>query len=155
MVKKVLFLCSANSARSQMAEAFLRALAGDAFESYSAGTVPRELHPLAVVVMAERGIDIAEQRPKGLQEFLGTAQFDYVITVCDRAEKDCPLFPGRGAREFWPIDDPVGTETRGDERLDRFREARDHIEARVRRFLVECHYKPVVELSREGALADR
>ena len=74
MVKKVLFLSSANSARSQMAEAFLRALAGDAFEAYSAGSVPRDLHPLALAVMAERGIDIGEQRPKGLQEYIGTAR---------------------------------------------------------------------------------
>lgn len=155
MVKKVLFLCSANSARSQMAEAFLRALAGDAFESYSAGTVPRELHPLAVVVMAERGIDIADERAKGLQEFLGTAQFDYVITVCDRAERDCPLFPGRGAREFWPVEDPDRAEGSTEGRLVRFREVRDHIEARVRRFLVERNYKPVVELGRESATDDR
>ena len=76
MVKKVLFLSSANSARSQMAEGFLRALAGDAFEAFSAGSVPRAVDPLAVAVMAERGIDIADQRPQGLQEFMGKAQFD-------------------------------------------------------------------------------
>jgi arsenate reductase len=155
VVKKVLFLSSANSVRSQMAEGFLRILAGDAYEAFSAGTAPCALDPLAIAVMAQHGIDITKQRPQGLQEFMGKAQFDYVITVCDRTEKDRPLFPGRGAREFWPIDDPVGTETTGDERLDRFREARDHIEARVRRFLVECHYRPVVELSHEGAFADR
>ncbi len=155
MVKKVLFLCSANSARSQMAEAFLRTLAGDAFEAYSAGTVPRELHPLAVVVMAERGIDIGDQRPKALQEFIGKAQFEYLITVCDRVEKECPMFPGKGTREYWPIEDPARAEGSRKQRLVKFREARDYIEARVRRFLVECRYKPVVELGRENATADQ
>jgi arsenate reductase len=154
VVKKVLFLSSANSARSQMAEAFLRALAGEAFEAFSAGTVPRDVDPLAVAVMAERGIDIAEQRPKGLQEFMGKAQFEFLITVCDRAEKECPLFPGPGAREFWPLEDPGRVEGNAEERLVQFREARDSIEARVRRFLVERRYKLVVELSRKGAGAD-
>ena len=155
MAKKVLFLSSANSARSQMAEAFLRALAGDAFEAYSAGSVPRELHPLAVAVMAERGIDIGDQRPKGLQEFIGTAQFEYLITVCDRAEKECPMFPGVGAREYWPFEDPVRAEGSYEERLVEFREVRDQIEARARRWLVERRHKPVLELSRKGATADR
>jgi arsenate reductase len=121
VVKRVLFLSGANSARSQMAEGFLRALAGDAFEAYSAGSASRELHPLAVAVMAERGIDIADQRSKAMQEYLGKAQFEFLITVCDRAEKECPMFPGVGTREYWPLDD-----------------------------LVERRYKPVVELSRES-----
>lgn len=105
--------------------------------------------------MAELGIDLGDQRPKGLQEFMGKAQFDYVITVCDRAEKDCPLFPGRGTREFWPLEDPGKVEGNVEERLARFREARDYIEARVRRFLIERNYKPVVKLSRESAPSDR
>ena len=105
--------------------------------------------------MAERGIDIGEQRPKGLQEFMGKAQFEYLITVCDRAEKECPMFPGKGAREYWPLEDPARAEGSDEERLDEFREVRDHIEARVRRFLVERRYKPVLELSRRGATADR
>jgi arsenate reductase len=153
VVKKVLFLSSANSARSQMAEAFLRALAGDAFEAFSAGSVPRAVDPLAVAVMAERGIEIADQRPKGLQEFMGKAQFDYLITVCNSAEKECPMFPGKGTREYWPIDDPARAETTAEERLDTFREARDYIETRVRRFLVERRYKYVAELSRGDAAA--
>jgi arsenate reductase (thioredoxin) len=152
---KVLFLSSANSARSQMAEAFLRALAGDAFEAHSAGSAPRELDPLAVAVMAERGIDIGEQRPKGFQEFIGAAQFEYLITVCDRAEKDCPMFPGKGTREYWPLADPARREGSREELLARFREARDYVEERVRRFLVERRYKPVLELSGRGATADR
>ena len=154
MVKKVLFLSSANSARSQMAEGFLRALAADAFEAYSAGSVPRDLDPLAVAVMAERGIDIADQRPQGLQEFMGKAQFEFLITVCDRAEKDSPMFPGKGTRQHWPLEDPARVEGSRKQRLAKFREARDHIEARVRRFLVERNYKPVVELSHQGTTAD-
>jgi arsenate reductase len=154
VVKKVLFLSSANGARSQMAEAFLRALAGDAFEAYSAGSVPRELHPLAIAVMAERGIDIGDQRPKGVQEFIGKAQFEHLITVCDRAEKECPMFPGVGAREYWPLDDPAKAEGSEEERLDTFREVRDRLEARVRRFLVERRYKPVLELSGKGVTVD-
>jgi arsenate reductase len=155
VVAKVLFLSGANSARSQMAEAFLRALAGDAFEAYSAGSVPRELDPLAVAVMAERGIDIGDQRPKGFQEFIGTAQFEHLITVCERTEKDCPMFPGKGTREYWPLEDPTKAEGSRDERLAKFREVRDHIEARVRRFLVERRYKPVLELRGGSAIADR
>lgn len=153
MVKKVLFLSSANSARSQMAEGFLRALAGDAFEAFSAGSVPRDVDPLAVAVMSERGIDIGDQRPRGLQEFMGKAQFDYLITVCDRAEKDCPMFPGKGTREYWPLEDPAKVEGSRKERVARFREARDYIETRVRRFLVERRYKYVVELNRGDAAA--
>ena len=155
MVKTVLFLSRANSARSQMAEAFLRALGGDAFEAYSAGSVPRDLHPLAVAVMAERGIDIGEQRPKGLQEYMGTAQFEYLITVCERAEKDCPMFPGKGTREYWPLEDPARAEVSDEERLVEFRRVRDEIEARVRRWFVERRCKPVLELSGKGATADR
>ena len=154
MIKKVLFLSSANSVRSQMAEGFVRTLAGDAFEAFSAGSAPRELHPLAVAAMAELGIDIADQRPKSVQEFMGTARFEFLITVCDRAEKDCPMFPGVGAREYWPFDDPAKVEGSPQERLAAFRDVRDEIEARVRRWLVERRYKPVLELSREGAAAD-
>ncbi len=153
MVKKVLFLSSANSARSQMAEAFLRALAGDAFEAHSAGSVPRDLHPLALAVMADRGIDISDQRPKRLREFMGTTEFAHVITVCNRDEKACPVFPGRGAREYWPVDDPATTEGSAEERLVAFREVRDHVEARVRRWLVERHHKPVREDSGAGTAA--
>lgn len=152
MFRKVLFLSSANSARSQMAEAFLRALASEAFEAHSAGSVPRALDPLAVEVMAERGIDLGAQRPKDQQEYIGTVQFDYLITVCEKAEKDCPMFPGKGTREYWPLADPARAEGSEEARLAAFREARDYIEARVRGWLVERSYKPVVELN--GTAAD-
>ena len=155
MAKKVLFLSSANSARSQMAEAFLRALASDAFEAYSAGSVPRDLDPLARAVMAERGSDIGAQRPKGLKEYMGATQFDYLITVCERAEKDCPMFPGRGTRAYWPFADPARVAGSHDERLAAFRTARDQIETRVRRWLVERGYNTVRELSGPAADASR
>ncbi len=154
MIKKVLFLSSANSARSQMAEALLRALAGDAFEAYSAGSVPRDLDPLALAVMAERGLDLGAQRPKGLSEYMGRAQFDYLITVCDRDEKDCPMFPGKGTREYWPLADPARSEGGDEARLAAFRAARDHLETRVRRWLVERGYKAVRELSGAAVLPD-
>jgi len=152
VVKKVLFLSSGNSARSQMAEAFLRALAADAFEAHSAGSAPRDLHPLALAVMAERGIDIGDQRPKGLKEFIGTTEFGHVITVCDRDEKACLVFPGKGTREYWPVDDPATAEGSDEERLATFREVRDYVEARVRGWLVERRYRPGRYLaSGEGA----
>jgi len=154
VLKKVLFLSSANGARGQMAEAFLRTLAGDAYEAQSAGSAPRDLHPLAVAVMAERGIDIGDQRSKGVQEFMGSAQFDYLITVCERSEKACPMFPGKGAREYWPFEDPARAEDGGEERLAAFRAVRDQIEVRVRRWLAERRYKPVPGLSHTGAIAD-
>jgi arsenate reductase len=154
VVKRVLFVCSSNSARSQMAEALLRTLAGDAFEAYSAGTEPQGVHPLAIAVMNELGIDTSGQRSKGLQEFMGKAQFDYVITVCDRAEKACPIFPGRGAREYWPLEDPLRAEGSQEKRLAKFRSVRDQIEAHVRQWLGERRYKPAKESSIMGGTAD-
>lgn len=151
MAQRVLFVCSANSARSQMAEAFLRTLAGDAFEADSAGSQPEPVHPLAIAVMSECGIDISDQRSKGLHEYMGKTQFDHLITVCDRAEKACPVFPGKGAREYWPMDDPLRAQGSEEERLAKFREIRDLIEARVRRWLVEHRYKSAPPLRAEAA----
>ena len=151
MVKKVLFVSSANSARGQIAEALLRALAGDAFEAHSAGSAPRDLHPLAIAVMAERGIDIREQRPKPLQEFIGVTEFTHVITVCDRDEKACSVFPGKGTREYWPIADPATAKGSAEERLVAFRDVRDYLERRIRTWLRERNYKPVRELSGAGS----
>lgn len=151
MAQRVLFVCSANSARSQMAEAFLRTLAGDAFEADSAGSQPEPVHPLAIAVMSEYGIDISDQRSKGLHEYMGKTQFDHLITVCDRAEKACPVFPGKGAREYWPMDDPLKARGGEQERLEKFREVRDLIEARVRRWLSEHRYKSAQPLSAEAA----
>ncbi len=155
MRKKVLFLSSANGARSQMAEAFLRAFANDGFEAYSAGSTPHGIHPLAVEVMAEREIDIRGQQTDGLEDFIGTATFDFLITVCDRDEKGCPMYPGKGTREYWPLTDPGRTEGSDAERLAAFRDARDHIEARVRRWLVERRYKPAPPPAPVDTGADR
>lgn len=154
MVKQVLFLSSANSARSQMAEALLRALAGDVFEAQSAGSAPRDLHPLALAAMSEIGIDISDLRSKGLREFIGVTEFTHVITVCDRDEKACAVFPGKGTREYWPMADPVTAEGSAEERLFAFREVRDHLEARIRSWLRERNYRPVHELSGVGTGAD-
>jgi arsenate reductase len=99
---KVLFLCTHNSARSQMAEAFLRELAGDRFEAFSAGLEPTELNPLARKVMGEIGLDMSEHHAKGVKQFLGKTHFGYLITVCARAEAECPVFPGVSARRPWP-----------------------------------------------------
>lgn len=135
--QKVLFLCTQNSARSQMAEAFLRELAGDRFEVYSAGCNPiGKVHPYTVEVMDEVGVDISEQYPKGLRTYMGKMGFNYSIIVCARAEKDCPkTFPGVGTRLVWAFDDPRGENVPLPEMLDKFREIRDEIELKIKEWL--------------------
>src|SRR5215218_7332125 len=131
--QKVLFLCTQKSARSQMAEAFLREHGGDHFEAYSAGCeVGDEIHPYAVEVMDEVGIDISDQYPKGLRTYMGKMGFNYSIIVCARAEKNCPkTFSGVGTRLVWIFDDPRGEDVPEEERLEKFREVRDQIEQRI------------------------
>lgn len=131
--KRVLFLCTGNSARSQMAEGLLRHLASDRFEVFSAGTDPSFVRPHAITVMSEIGIDISHQRSKSLTEFLSD-NFDYVITVCDHANQRCPVFPGPAKRVHWSIDDPVvsGPE---ETQLASFRQAREELHDRIRDFL--------------------
>lgn len=137
---RVLFLCTGNSARSQMAEAFLRHHGGDHFEAHSAGLEPKGIHPLTRQVMEEAGIDISNQRSKGLAEYWGRLHFDYVITVCANAEERCPFFPGPGKRLHWPFEDPAAATGSEEERLATFRRVRDAIEARVRAWVQEvCH----------------
>lgn len=135
--QSVLFLCTQNSARSQMAEGLLRHLAGDEFEVHSAGvSVSDEVHPCAVKVMNEVGIDISGQYPKGLGTYLGKRGFNYLVIVCDRAEAECPkTFPGVGTRFNWTFDDPRGEDVPEDESLERFHEIRDQIEMKVRDWL--------------------
>src|ERR671920_1450592 len=136
--QKVLFLCTQNSARSQMAEAFLRKHAGDRFESYSAGCeVTDEVHPYAVRAMAEVGIDISDQYPKGLKTYMGKVSFNYLIIVCARAEERCPkTFPGVGTTFSWIFEDPRRDEDLSyDSMLERFRAVRDQIELRMRGWL--------------------
>jgi len=130
--KRVLFLCTGNSARSQMAEGMLRDIAGDRYDVVSAGTNPKGLHPRSVDVMNEIGIDVSRQTSKDVQQFLGQ-QFDYVITVCDRAKTQCPIFPG-AEPIHWSFDDPA--EALADCELETFRRVRDEIRQRLRLFLL-------------------
>lgn len=135
MKPKVLFLCTHNSARSQMAEAFLKKYAGDRFEVYSAGLEPTTVHPYAKQVMEEIGISMEGHYAKSIQPWLGQVHFSYLITVCAKAEEKCPIFPGMGQRLFWPFDDPAAFEGGEEEKLNKFRQVRDQIEQRVREWL--------------------
>ncbi len=129
--QRVLFLCTGNSARSQMAEGLLRHMAGDRFEVFSAGTRPAGLSPNAVTAMAEIGIDIVGSRSKSVDEFAGQ-QFDYVFTVCDNAKEACPIFPGGGRRLHQSFEDPAAAPA--DQQLAVFRKVREQIAARLRLF---------------------
>ena len=145
--QRVLFLCTQNSARSQMAEGFLRHLGGDRFEAYSAGIEPTdEIHPCAVEAMREVGIDISEQYPKGLKTYMGKMTFNYLIIVCARAEERCPkTFPGVGMTLSWIFKDPRrDEEIPYDSMLERFRAVRDEIELRMKAWLEH----PEAELAR-------
>lgn len=135
----VLFLCTGNSCRSQMAESFLRTLGGDRFTAHSAGTEPAErVHPLAVQVMAEKDIDISRQEPKNVGEFLGRFPVRHLIIVCDAANEKCPrIFPGIVNRLFWPFDDPAAFVGTPAATLEKFRTVRDQIESRIRDWLIE------------------
>jgi len=128
---RVLFLCTGNSCRSQMAEALLRKHGGDRFEVYSAGLQPRPIPPLVYQVMAEVGLDLQGQRPKNVLDFLGKEYFGYVISVCANAEARCPIFPGVGYHFYWPFGDPAETTGTEEERLAKFRQVRDQIAARI------------------------
>lgn len=131
---RVLFLCTGNSCRSQMAEGFLRELAGDEFDAESAGTNPTHVNPMAVRVMAEAAIDITAQYSKPLDEFNGQ-RFGYVITVCDRAREACPIFPHDAKQIHWSFDDPAEATGTEQERLSVFRRVRNEIADRIREFL--------------------
>lgn len=133
---RVLFLCTGNSARSQMAEAFLKSFAGDRFDVVSAGTDPVPVKADAIRAMAERGIDISHERSKGVKEFLGEG-VPYLITVCDQANERCPIFPGVVNRLRWSFEDPAAGTGSREERIHVFRRVRDEIEAAVRRFAKE------------------
>lgn len=138
-VQRVLFLCTGNSCRSQMAEGLLRTLGGNCFEALSAGARPAGyVHPMAVQVMGELEIDISRQQSKHINEFLppqGTPP-DLIISVCSSAEKECPLFPGNVERWHWPFDDPAHAEGTEEEKVSEFRRVRDEIEAAIRERLL-------------------
>lgn len=137
---KVLFLCTGNSARSQMAEGFLRHYAGDEFEAYSAGLEPKGLNPLTVQVMREIGIDVSGQRSKNVREYLGYVNFAYLIIVCGDAEEKCPtVFVGVSKRMFWPFDDPAKADGTQEEKLAEFRRVRDEIGLKIREWLRELN----------------
>jgi arsenate reductase len=137
---RVLFLCTHNSSRSQMAEGLLRARGGGRFAAFSAGTQPRAVHPLAIRAMAELGIDIsaaAGHRAKPMGEFDGQPPMDLVITVCDDAAEACPHFPGARHQRHWSFPDPSAATGSEAERLAVFRAVRDAIAARVRELVEE------------------
>jgi arsenate reductase len=133
----VLFLCTGNSARSQMAEGLLRAKAGDVFDVHSAGTEPAaRVNPLAVDVMREIGIDISGARPKDLGQFLGRVPVRHLITVCHDADARCPtVWPGITSREHWSIEDPAAFRGDAEATLAKFREIRDELSRRLDQWL--------------------
>jgi arsenate reductase (thioredoxin) len=142
---RVLFLCTGNSARSQMAEAFLRKYAGDFFEVHSAGLEPKAIKPFTIKVMEEVGVDMSAHRSKGVDDYLGKALFQYLITVCDDAEKNCPtVWPGVNQRVHWSFEDPAKFEGLDEQKLAKFRQVRDLIDARVKAWLAEQNF-PVAE----------
>jgi arsenate reductase len=129
----VLFLCTGNSARSQMAEAFLRRYDDDRFEAYSAGLEPKAIHPLTRQVMAEIGYELDGQYAKDVIEYMGKQHFGYLITVCAQAERNCPrTFPDVSQRLHWDIDDPAAADGSDEEKLAVFRRVRDELEARIK-----------------------
>jgi arsenate reductase len=146
MKPKFLFLCTGNSARSQMGEAFLRAYAGEHFEVFSAGLTPKgEIHPLVRMAMKEIGLDMEGQTPKNVSEFLGKVVFAYTVTVCGNAEEQCPrVFLSMGTHLYWPFEDPaalLGTEA---EILPRVRAIRDQMSEKIQAWLREQELDPAV-----------
>lgn len=131
---RVLILCTGNSARSQMAEGLLRRLGGMGYEVFSAGTKPVGLNPLAIEAMREVGIDISAQRSKSVAEFAGQ-EFATVITVCDNAAEECPVFPGAPQRVHWSVKDPAAVSGTKEEKLGAFRKVRDELERRIQSFV--------------------
>ena len=130
---RVLVLCTGNSARSQMGEGLFREEGDAGYEVFSAGTRPSQVRPEAIEVMREIGIDISHCRSKSAEEFAGQS-FDYIVTVCDNARDNCPVFPGAGQRVHWGLEDPAAVQGSEEERRTAFRRIRDQIQERVRAF---------------------
>jgi arsenate reductase (thioredoxin) len=138
MTSKVLFLCTGNSARSQMAEAFLRKYGAPQFEPFSAGLEPKGINPLTVRVMQEIGFDLSGNRSKGIDEFMGKVHFEYLVTLCHDAEENCPrIWPGVNTRLHWSFEDPAAFEGGEEDKLKKFRQIRDQIQNKVRSWVVE------------------
>lgn len=133
-VRRVLFVCTGNSARSLLAEALLRDRAGDSFESLSAGVEPSGIRPETIAVLEEAGIETGGLYSKGLEALAGE-DFDYVIAVCAHAAANCPVVPTVGTRLNWAIDDPAAVDGTEEQRLDAFRHARDELAARIDEWL--------------------
>ena len=134
--ERVLFLCTGNSARSQMAEAFLRLHGGDRFEAHSAGLKPKGVNPVTVQVMHEVGIDLSGQRSKGVGEYLGKVLIQTLITLCDDAEENCPtVWPGVNTRLHWAFEDPAAAQGTDEQKLASFRAVRDGIERSIKDWL--------------------
>ena len=138
---KVLFLCTGNSCRSQIAEAWLRELGGSQFEVYSAGLEPHGVNPSTTIVMEETGYDMSRHRSKHLDEYMGKIEFDFLITVCGNADERCPFFPGMGTRLHWPFEDPAAINGPEDQKLAFFRKVRDLIKEKIQSWLAEEGYK--------------
>ncbi|MEP6679915.1 MAG: arsenate reductase ArsC [Chloroflexota bacterium] len=135
--ERVIFLCTHNSARSQMAEGMLRAWGEGRFDAFSAGTIQSDLRPEAVEVMREIGIDIGAQRSKAIDQLAGQS-FDRLVTVCDEARESCPTLPGVTEQQHWQIDDPSAAEGDEEQRIGAFRRARDELAERVRDLVAEA-----------------
>jgi arsenate reductase (thioredoxin) len=137
--RKVLFVCIHNSARSQMAEAFLNDLCAEQFEAHSAGIEPGKLNPLVVAAMQEVGIDLSRNQTKSVSSMLASGKaFDYVVTVCDETSAErCPVFPGRTKRLHWGFPDPSALQGTHDEKLARTREIRDAIRTKIEQWCAE------------------
>jgi arsenate reductase (thioredoxin) len=150
---KVLFLCTGNSARSQMAEALLRHYAGDAFDVYSAGLDPKAIHPLTIRVIEEIGIPLAGHYAKHVREYMGKVHFGYLITVCSAAEQQCPAtFPDVSHRLHWPFDDPAAFAGTEEEKLQKFREIRDQIRQWIKMWLAALEAS---HISKDHVAAER
>lgn len=136
MKQKILVLCTGNSCRSQMAEGYLRHLAGDRFEVVSAGLEPSVVNPKAIRVMQEDGVDISSHTSKDVEQFVGQ-KFDFIITVCDNAKERCPFFPGQAERIHWSFEDPAAAKGTEEEVLAVFRGVRDQIKNRIKAFITK------------------
>ncbi len=141
-MKKVLILCTGNSCRSQMAEAFMREISDGRIEAFSAGLEPTEVNPHAIRVMKEAGIDISDHKSKDVKDILGRERFDSVIFVCHHAEQNCPrIFPFTMQKLSWPFEDPAAFKGTEEETLAKFREIRDQIKAKIEIWLEQQEFE--------------
>lgn len=148
---RVLFLCTHNSSRSQMAEGILRARGGEAYQVFSAGTQPRHVHPLTIQAMTDLDIDLSSHWSKGIEDFDEQPPMDLVVTVCDEAAETCPFFPRARRQEHWGFPDPSAATGTEEERLVVFRQVRDAINERIGLFLEQKHSASVSPSASTGA----